>query len=269
MVAMTMMRSLALCATLLATPLAANPYADHVSVRLVPGWQQPDGSYVAGLEVSLADGWKTYWRAPGDAGVPPVFSWSGSQNVTSVDVIWPRPEVFYQNGMRSIGYSDRVVLPLRVETSGQGPVQLDGALQMGICSDICVPLNVDLNDLTLPEARRPVPAIAAALADRPYSERDAKVGRVTCRIEPKGKRTMVRAEIDMPSLGGEEVVVVETADPAIWVSEAEVYRTGRRLVAEAEMVSMQGGAMMVDRSGLRFTVLGQSRAVDIRGCTGG
>ena len=110
----------ALASLAAATPLAANPYSDHVSVRLLSGWQQADGSHLAGLELRLAKGWKTYWRSPGDAGVPPLFSWDGSGNVASVDVIWPRPEVFYQNGLRSIGYSDHVVLPLRIQPKGDG-----------------------------------------------------------------------------------------------------------------------------------------------------
>ncbi|WP_375174463.1 protein-disulfide reductase DsbD domain-containing protein [Pseudooceanicola sp.] len=264
-----MIRILALLSTLAAaTPLAANPYADNVSVRLLPGWQQADGSHVAALELRLAEGWKTYWRAPGDAGVPPIFSWGGSDNVASVDVIWPRPEVFYQNGMRSIGYSDTVVLPLHVHPRADGAVALDGELQIGICSDICVPLSVDLNTVALPEGRRPVAAIAAALAERPFSERDAGVGRVTCDVTPAGKRTKVRAEIEMPAVGGKEVVVLETSDPAIWVSEARTQRVGNRLIAEAEMMSMRGGAMMFDRSGVRITVLGGGKAVDIQGCTG-
>ena len=257
-----------LTTALAAGPLAANPYSENVAVRLLPGWQQADGSHVAALEVSLAKGWKTYWRSPGDAGVPPVFSWSGSENVASVDVIWPRPEVFYQNGMRSIGYSEKVVLPLRIQPSGSGAVHLDGELQIGICSDICVPLDVALDGVVLSPAKRPVPAIAAALAERPYSEKDAGVGRVTCEIRPEGRKTMVRAEIDIAPSGRNEVVVLETSDPTIWVSEAEVRREGGRLIAEAEMVPMRGGTLMFDRSGVRITVLDGGRAVDIHGCTG-
>lgn len=262
------LHALTLCCALFAAPAVANPYAENVTVRLLPGWQQADGTHMAAIELRLARGWKTYWRTPGDAGVPPVFSWGGSDNVASVDVIWPRPEVFYQNGMRSIGYSDHVVLPLRVQPSSNGAVHLDGELQIGICSDICVPLTVTLDNLELPPSGRPVPAIAAALADTPVSERDAGVRGVTCEVWPDGARTMIRTEIEMPSTGGEEVVVLEASDPTIWVSEARTWRDGSRLVAEAEMIPMQGGPMMLDRSGMRMTVLGRSEAVDIRGCTG-
>ena len=262
------MLAFALGGALLAGSVDANPYAENVTVRLLPGWQQADGSHIAGIELVLANGWKTYWRTPGDAGVPPIFSWSGSENVAAVDVIWPRPEVFYQNGMRSIGYSHRVVLPLRVQPTAHGAVHLDGELQIGICSDICVPLSVSLENVELPPRGQPVPAIAAALADQPTSEREAGVGAVTCEVRVDGKRTMIRTEIEMPSTGDQEVVVLEASDPSIWVSEASTHREGGRLVAEAEMIPTQGGPLMLDRSGMRLTVLGNGAAVDIRGCTG-
>lgn len=244
----------------------ANPYADHLAVRLLPGWKQADGSHIAGLEFQLSQGWKTYWRAPGDAGVPPVFDWSASQNVARVDVIWPTPHVFWQNGMRSIGYSDRVVLPLRIEPSGSGAVHLDGVLQVGICSDICVPLHVDLSTLLLPPQGRRDPAIAASLAERPFSGAEAGVRDVTCQVEPKGRKMRLRAEIVMPAAGADEVVVVETRDPNLWVSEAKTRRQGDHLTAEAVIMPMSGGAMMFDRSSLNLTVLGGGQTIEIEGC---
>lgn len=255
-----------LCAGLLPIMAWSNPYADNLAVRLLPGWQQNDGSHIAALEMTLKAGWKTYWRAPGDAGVPPVFSWTDSQNVARVQVIWPKPEVFLQNGMQSIGYSDRVILPLRVEPVSGGAVELDGHLLVGICEDICVPLEVDLMALTLPETRRRVPAIAAALAERPFSGKDAGMRKVTCEIEPAGKRMNLRAVIDMPSTGGTEVVVLETRDPSIWVSEAKTHRIGNQLTAEAQLVPMAGGAIMLDRSGVNLTVIGDHSVVEISGC---
>jgi len=253
-------------AGLLPAGAGANPYADNLSVRLVPGWQQSDGSHIVGLELTMKPGWKTYWRAPGDAGVPPVFSWSGSENVAHVDVIWPKPEVFWQNGMRSIGYSDSVILPLHVRPARGGEVQLDGQLQVGICSDICVPLGVDLSALTLPGTTRREPSIAAAMAERPFTGKEAGVRNVSCDVMPSGKKMRLRAQIDVPPTGGEEVVVIEPRDPSIWVSEAKTTRQGNRLTAEVEMMAMTGGAMMLDRGSLRMTVVGQTSAVEINGC---
>ena len=251
-------------------PVRANPYADHVTVRLLPGWVEAGGDYLAGLEIVLDQGWKTYWRAPGDAGVPPVFHWGASRNVAAVQVIWPRPQVFYQNGMRSIGYSERVVIPLRV-TPGRADrkVRLDGKVQIGICSDICVPLDVSLDAVALPQTGTRVPAIAASMADRPYSGDEVGLRDIRCEISVGDRGVAVRAQVDIPPSGGREVVVFETGDPGIYVAEAKTSRQGRQLTAQTEMMRMDGKMFALDRSRIRVTILGEDQAVDITGCPAG
>lgn len=260
----------ALCSVVLPDRTGANPYADYVDVRLVPGWVDPDGRHVAALEITLDEGWKTYWRAPGDAGVPPVFSWAASRNVAQVAVRWPRPEVFVQNGMRSIGYTNQVVIPLLVTPSKTGrDVRLDGKIQIGICSDICVPLNVRLDGLVLPASVQRVPAIAAALADQPFAGHEVGLRKAICRVSVGKHGVALEAEMSIPSSGREEVVVVEIADPDVYVAEAKVTRKGRILVAQTELMRMDGKMFAIDRSLVRLTILGSEQAVDIQGCTAG
>ena len=73
----------------------------QAAVGTLDGWRQPDGSRLAAVEIRLAPGWHTYWRVPGDAGIPPSFDWSGSSNLASVAYEWPRPEIFDSFGMRT------------------------------------------------------------------------------------------------------------------------------------------------------------------------
>jgi DsbC/DsbD-like thiol-disulfide interchange protein len=111
-----------------AAPAAAQalpPQIVHAELR--PGWQTEDGTHLAALHLRLAEGWKTYWRVPGDAGIVPQFDWSRSQNTASVRARWPRPMIFSQNGYRSIGYEGELVLPLEVVPQQAGkPVALQG-----------------------------------------------------------------------------------------------------------------------------------------------
>ena len=65
-----------------------------ISAQIVPGWRLPDGQQMVALHVRLAQNWKTYWRAPGAAGVAPRFAWAGSQNLRGVQILWPVPQVF-------------------------------------------------------------------------------------------------------------------------------------------------------------------------------
>ncbi len=114
---------------------------DHSAVRLIAGEASGD-TRVAGLEIRLAEGWKTYWRMPGESGAPPDFDWSGSTNVASVDVAWPVPHRMHDEGGESIGYKHQVVFPLTVRLDKPGqPAHLDLKLFYAVCKDICVPAN--------------------------------------------------------------------------------------------------------------------------------
>lgn len=229
-----------------------------------------DGTQVTALRLTLAPGWKTYWRAPGDAGIPPQFNWSGSRNLKGVSVSWPTPEVFDQNGMRSVGYADQVVLPLYVKPHREGkPVDVSLSLEIGICRDICIPKTLNVSASVHAAGGTPVPTIAAAIADRPYSGTEAGAGRATCRLSPSKDGLEITATVDLPHTGGREHVVIEPGRDDIWVSEADTSRRGGTLTATADLVPVSGGALALDRSNIQITVLGRDRAVELRGCTAG
>lgn len=237
-----------------------------VQASVLPGWKTESRTQMSGLRLQLADGWKTYWRAPGDAGIPPRFDWSGSDNVRSVQVIWPTPHVFTRDGLTSIGYSGDVVLPLEITPKDPSrPMRLRASVDLGVCRDICVPAMLRL-DAVVEGPGAPDTAIRAALGDQPVSGRRAGVVAHRCKVEPLRDGLRVTAEIEMPSAGGNETVVFEPGDPSVWVDEASVTRDGEMLVAVTEMVGPSSAPFALDRGDIRITVLGQARAVDIRGC---
>ncbi|MBT9384855.1 hypothetical protein KM176_13375 [Pseudooceanicola sp. CBS1P-1] len=260
-------------AALGSVPVAqANPYAEYLVAQILPGWRQGDGEHIAGLELTLAHGWKTYWRSPGSAGIPPRFDWSGSDNVKSLQIVWPKPVVFDWDGLRSIGYKDHVVLPLQVVPKDPSqPVRLQGEINLGICEAVCVPLDVHVVATLPAEAGHRDPPIAAALAGRPYSAREARLTRVTCTLKPlqdKGQPDGAElvARLTMPSAGGSEVAVFEPNLPDVAVSDARSARQGDVLVVRARLQSGDKGGALLDRSRLKITVLGSKYAVEVQGC---
>src|ERR1700756_3095103 len=76
----------------------------RAGVRLIAGSRTNDAMVRAGVEIKLAPGWKTYWRYPGDSGVPPRFDFAGSQNVKSVEIAWPAPHRLSDESGITIGY---------------------------------------------------------------------------------------------------------------------------------------------------------------------
>src|SRR6202795_2271837 len=86
----------------------------HSAVRLLAG-SRSGAVLLGGIAFQLQPGWKTYWRTPGDSGVPPRFDFSKSDNIETVTVMWPAPAKFDDGaGGHSMGYHDGIVLPLRI-----------------------------------------------------------------------------------------------------------------------------------------------------------
>jgi DsbC/DsbD-like thiol-disulfide interchange protein len=236
-----------------------------LQAALLPGWRLDSGQHMAGLSLALAPEWKTYWRSPGKAGIPPLFDWAGSRNVKSVQIHWPSPTVFHTNGLQAIGYHDGVVLPLQVTPLDPGqPVRLRMHVDLGICKDICMPATVEVSaDLAAPGHSDE--SINAALKALP-EVRDAARGNNSCTVEPITDGLRVTARLQMPAQGGNETVVFEAADRSIWVDEAVTTRQGGILISVTEMVASSGAPFALDRSGLTITVLGKGRTLEIQGC---
>ena len=66
-----------------------------------------------GIEVRLDDGWKTYWRSPGDAGIPPFVEWDGSTNLSVANFQWPAPVRFNYYDLETFGYEKTVAERLK------------------------------------------------------------------------------------------------------------------------------------------------------------
>jgi DsbC/DsbD-like thiol-disulfide interchange protein len=122
----------------------------HGEARLIAGTtvKTHNASFVrAGIEIRLDPGWKTYWRYPGDSGMPPTFDFAGSDNVKSATVLWPAPERFSDGaGGHSIGYLGELVLPLRVVPADAAKISaLNVKFKYAICGTLCVPAAAKLN----------------------------------------------------------------------------------------------------------------------------
>lgn len=117
----------------------------HSAVRLLAG-SHNGAVLLGGIEFELQDGWKTYWRTPGDSGVPPRIDFTRSENVESVTPLFPAPMKFPDGaGGVSYGYQKHLVLPLRiVPKSADKPVTLRATIDYAICERLCLPVDASL-----------------------------------------------------------------------------------------------------------------------------
>jgi DsbC/DsbD-like thiol-disulfide interchange protein len=124
----------------LVTANAASPGLPRSELRLIDG-----GSFgsarLAGVEIVLEPHVKTYWRTPGDAGLPPVFYWDGSDNLNHVEVLWPLPALIPDPAGMIFGYEDHIIFPLAVTPKDPAkPVHLALTLDYAVCGTLCVPM---------------------------------------------------------------------------------------------------------------------------------
>lgn len=256
------MKYLASLVFVIAGPVAgaalAQDFPGLVSARLLPGWTDSGGTRFSALEIVLEPGWKTYWRSPGDSGIPPRFDWQGE--IGAVEFFWPAPEVFEAGGARSLGYHDRLVLPFTVAPTAAGPAgPLRAEVEFGLCREVCVPVAMTLA-APEPGDDMPDPGIVAALNAQPVP---GDSGTIRCQAEAIGDGMRITARLPA---GAGDAVVAELSDPAIWVSDPDISREGAGMVAAFEAVAPSGKPFPLAGDAIRITLLGGERAVEFDGC---
>ncbi|WP_417438638.1 protein-disulfide reductase DsbD family protein [Idiomarina sp.] len=139
-------------------------HKDHppVSVKLeLTGHYEAERNLLpALLHVELDDGWKTYWRSPGEGGIPPTFDWSESSNINDIEWHWPVPSRYSIQGIDTVGYQGSLAFPLMIQLSPDArQARISGTLTMSSCTTVCVltdypiDLQVDLDTLTIDSDR--------------------------------------------------------------------------------------------------------------------
>ena len=139
-----------LCGTSIAA--APKPY----KVSLISG-NQVAGQWQAGILIELEPGWKTYWRVPGSAGIPPEFDWAGSENIGSMEILMPLPTRFHDASGDGIGYHDKVVFPVNIKpASPDKKVRVNLNIFFAVCNAVCIPAKAQLELLATATRQNPV-----------------------------------------------------------------------------------------------------------------
>ncbi|KAA0576233.1 copper resistance protein [Azospirillum sp. B21] len=256
-----------------ATPAGAaeGPWASHdtAKARLVAAIEATGTleTVPAGLHVVLADGWKTYWRSPGDAGAPPSVDWSASENVKKVEFRWPAPHRFTLFGLETFGYAEEVVFPLDVALERPGePTALRGKADILVCSNICVPVVLDLAlDLPAggaaadPEAGNLIARFQAAIPDDGTHSGLRVEGAI---LEPGRPGTLAVSIVSDRPLQ-EPDVLLESRDWTFGRPELSFAPDGRRVTARLP-IGAGPDAVSMPGSSITATVTDGPRAAEFR-----
>ncbi len=223
----------------------SSPYS---TLRLLNAGKQAD-VWRSGVYITMQEGWKTYWRVPGDGGVPPSFDWSGSENVASTSVMMPLPHRFTDENGEGIGYKTEVVFPVDVTPKDPSkPATLDLKIFYAVCNDICVPVQAAV--------RVDMKASTVSSAD----EFRLRVARAAVPVKPEKGRLEVTSlkQIDIDGKRALEVSMTGIKSPA----EADIFveAAGNSYFRKPELISHSG-----DRGTWRIAIDSYGEAVSLAG----
>src|ERR1700723_4091034 len=186
----------------------------HSAVRLLAG-SRSGSVLLGGIAMQLESGWKTYWRTPGDSGVPPHFDFSKSENIEAVTVLWPAPTKFGDGaGGHSLGYHDQIVLPLRIVAKNTDkPVTLRAAVNYAVCDKLCVPVEADVELAFTSVASTEDSALFAALDTVPKPANVGDPNPLTIRDVKREGKSAVLVDVVAPPEAGNISLFVEGPTP--------------------------------------------------------
>jgi DsbC/DsbD-like thiol-disulfide interchange protein len=235
----------------------------HSAVRLLAG-SRSGAVLLGGISIQLHPGWHTYWRTPGDSGVPPHFDFSKSDNVEAVTVMWPAPIKFDDGaGGTALGYKQQVTLPLRiVPKSADKPVTLRADINYAVCDKLCIPVEASAElafasvasteDGNLSEALNTVPKPANVGDPNPLTIRDVKrEGKANVLVDvsaPDGKEVSLFVEGPTPDWALPVPKLLEHSPPGV-----------KRFTFELD--GLPPGASP-DGAALKLTLVGGDRAYE-------
>ncbi|MES2603057.1 MAG: protein-disulfide reductase DsbD domain-containing protein [Pseudomonadota bacterium] len=264
--------ALACLVPLCASAQDASPWIKDTNsaVRLIAG-SRSGNVLLGGIGFQLQPGWKTYWRNPGDSGVPPRIDFAKSENIESVKILWPVPMKFPDGaGGISFGYQNQVLLPLRIiAKSPDKPVTLRAEINYAVCEKLCIPVEAQAELAFVSVASTEDSAIAAALETVPKPAKVGDTGPLTIRdVRREGKLVLVDVvvESDKNATGKSKDVELfaegPTPDWALPVPKLIKREAGGVHRFEFELDGLPSGAS-AEGATLKLTVAGPGGAYEV------
>jgi len=254
-----------------ATPsLAADesPWSDDVrsATRLVAGsGKNGDAQLRAGIEIKMQPGWKTYWRYPGDSGVPPHFDFSSSENLKTATVLYPTPHLFTDETGQTLGYKERVIFPVVVSPQQAGkPVRLRLKIDYAVCEKLCVPAEGRAELVLTPGNSARNTDLSAAEARVPKQVTPAQAG-LTARRVSTGSKPQVTVDLAAPP-GQSVELFVEGPTPnwALPIPKSAKSGADGRAKFSFDLDGMPPGFDPKSQVDLTYTVVTGDRAVEVK-----
>ena len=245
-----------------------NFYKDeNIDISFLKAWDSKEATLYA-LFIKMKKNWKTYWKYPGDSGFSPEFKIIESNNLKKIEISWPTPKVFFENGSVINGYKKELILPIffyKEKSSKKIDFKLN--FLMGFCDDICIPIKFIINSknaLKTNELKNKL--VSYSLEKMPQDLSNSK-NLIECEVKKINKKMKLLSKFDSNFFSNNYLIdqlILEYLDGQIWFSE--ISKTNERFEFLSIINSLDDNNFFLDKSKIKYTIITRSGGFQQKGC---
>ena len=245
-----------------------NFYKDeNIEISFLKAWDSKEATLYA-LFIEMKKNWKTYWKYPGDSGFSPEFKIIESNNLKKIEISWPTPKVFFENGSVINGYKKELILPIffyKEKSSKKIDFKLN--FLMGFCDDICIPIKFIINSknaLKTNELKNKL--VSNSLEKMPQDLSNSK-NLIECEVKKINKKMKLISKFDNNFFSNNNSIdqlILEYLDGQIWFSE--ISKTNERFEFLSTVNSFEDNNFFLDKSKIEYTIITRGGGFQQKGC---
>ena len=245
-----------------------NLYKDeNIDISFLKAWDSKEATLYA-LFIKMKKNWKTYWKYPGDSGFSPEFKIIESNNLKKIEISWPTPKVFFENGSIINGYKKELILPIffyKEKSSKKIDFKLN--FLMGFCDDICIPIKFIINSKKALKANELKNKLVSNSLEKMPQDLSNSENLIECEVKKINKKMKLISKFDNKFFSNNNSIdqlILEYLDGQIWFSE--ISKTNKRFEFLSIINSLDDNNFFLDKSKIKYTIITRSGGFQHKGC---
>ncbi len=245
-----------------------NFYKDeNFEISFLKAWDSKEATLYA-LFIKMKKNWKTYWKYPGDSGFSPEFKIIESNNLKKIEISWPTPKVFFENGSVINGYKKELILPIffyKEKSSKKIDFKLN--FLMGFCDDICIPIKFIINSENALKTNELKNKLVSNSLEKMPQDLSNSENLIECEVKKINKKMKLISKFDNNFFSNNNSIdqlILEYLDGQIWFSE--ISKTNERFEFLSIINSLDENNFFLDKSKIKYTIITRSGGFQQKGC---
>ena len=240
---------------------------DNIDISFLRASDSKEATLYA-LFIRMKKNWKTYWKYPGDSGFSPEFKIIESKNLKNIEISWPTPKVFYENGSVINGYKKELILPIffyKEKNSKKIEFKLD--FIMGFCDEICIPIKFIINSKDALKTNELKNKLVSNSLEKMPQDLSNSENLIECKVKKINNKMKLLSKFEDNFFSNNYSInqlILEYLDGQIWFSE--IKKTNESFVFTSIINSFEENNFFLDKSKIKYTIITRSGGFQQKGC---